>query len=210
MHSFSASGGSEKGRRSKGLPIDARGVGWLAGGRCGFRVLQYLLLFVGVFMAAPARSETVTMVWNGSDPGLAGYRIYYGMASRDYRYVIDVGAVTSCTVPPNLIVGTTYFLAVTAYNYIGLESDFSSEIVYTPRLQFTSIFSDDYGTVLTWASEPGGIYRILAANTLTDPVWVDVSGPLFAPSTTRLWPDLRPPSARGSTFYRIETLSVYR
>jgi hypothetical protein len=218
MRTFSASGGHEKSRRSKELSIDERGVGWLdlllRCARC-LRVLQYVLLFAGIPLACAATSGAVTLAWDDSDPNVAGYRLYYGIASRTYPVAIDVGPATSCSVS-NLISGTTYFFAVTAYSHFGIESDFSSEIAYTSgdfasdsSLRIASIFADDRGTVLSWASEPGALYRVLATQTLTDPVWVDVSGPLFAASTTRLWTHIRPTSGR-CLFYRVELISGVR
>jgi hypothetical protein len=180
------------------------------------RVLQWVF-FAGVLTACAASGEPVTLVWDGPDPRAAGYRIYYGIASGVYSFAIDVGPATSCAVPPDLVPGTTYFFAVTAYGYFGVESDFSSEIAYTPeiasvpkpKLRITSIFADDYGTVLSWPSEPGTFYRVLATPTLTDPVWVDVSGPLLAISRARLWTHIRTPGS-SSMFYRVEVLSAFR
>jgi hypothetical protein len=174
-----------------------------------------VLISVGIPLAYPATSGAVTLAWDDSDPNVAGYRLYYGITSRTYPVAIDVGPATSCSVS-NLIFGTTYFFSVTAYNHFGMESDFSSEIAYTSSdfasdssLQIASIFADDHGTVLSWASEPGALYRVLATQTLTDPVWVDVSGPLFAPSTTRLWPHIGATSGR-CLFYRVELISGVR
>jgi hypothetical protein len=206
MRSFGASGGGRS-RCSKGLPIDGRGVGGcgarLRRAHC-FRGLQFLwlLLFSGVH--CPAIGDTVTLAWDGADVTVAGYRLYYGVGSRTYPFVIDVGPATSCSVP-DLIPGASYFFAVTAYSDLGIESNFSSEIAYTcpPGLRIGSIFTDNHGTILSWASEPGTLYRVLAAPTLSDPVWVDVSGPLLAASTTRLWVHIRRTSD-GSMFYRLE------
>jgi hypothetical protein len=170
------------------------------------RILRSVLFFAGILFACAATGSTDTLAWDDSDPEVAGYRLYYGIASGNYPFVIDVGPETSCSVPQNLIFGTTYFFAVKAYNQLGIESDFCAEIVYTPHLRIDAIYTDDYGTVLSWASEPGALYRVLATETLSDPVWVDVSGPLFALSTTRLWPHLKTPGGRR-IFYRIEALS---
>ena len=64
---------------------------------------------------------------------LAGYRIYYGTAPGDYVGFIDVpGNVTqypiadlSLAVPVN---NTTYYIAVTAFDYDNYESEYSNEI----------------------------------------------------------------------------------
>ena len=58
---------------------------------------------------------------------VAGYRIYYGVASRTYPNMVDVGNATSATIP-GLVEDTTYYFAATAYASLGLESDDSDEI----------------------------------------------------------------------------------
>ncbi len=57
---------------------------------------------------------------------LTGYRIYYGLSSRNYSWVIEVGNVTTYKIEnlsPN-----TYYFAVTAYDTSGNESDYSNEV----------------------------------------------------------------------------------
>jgi hypothetical protein len=211
METFSTEGSREKSRRSKELSIDARGVGWLGlllRRSHRFRNLQYGLLFAGTFLACPEIGRSVTILWDASGTNVAGYRLYYGTSPLNYPFVIDVGPTTSCSVS-NLVLAPMYFFAVTAYSHSGEESSFSSELVFISRLQITSIFTDAYGTVLNWPSAPGALYRILATQTLTDPVWVDVSGPLFAVSTNRLWTHIKPTSD-GCMFYRVESISGAR
>ena len=173
-------------------------------------MLKWALGFAGFLMACAARSEVATLTWDDrSDPNVAGYRLYYGITSGSYPFVIDVGPTTSCAVPSNLLLGMTYHFVVTAYNHFGTESEFSSEIVYTPRLRIASMFADDYGTGLMWATEPGAFYRVVATPTLTNHDWTDVSGPLLAVSATRLWTHIRARGV-GSMFYRVEVLSGVR
>src|SRR5574341_203682 len=64
-----------------------------------------------------------------TETNLAGYRVYYGTSSRSYPNVIDVGLVTTYTVTG--LGSGTYFLALTAYNTAGAESEFSSEVSKT-------------------------------------------------------------------------------
>ncbi len=76
-------------------------------------------------------SQSVTLAWDSStDPNVTGYKIYYGVASRVYTNTVDVGTATTVTVS-NLLEGATYYFAATAYNSVGLESDFSAEASYT-------------------------------------------------------------------------------
>jgi hypothetical protein len=60
--------------------------------------------------------------------GAAGYRVYYGTASRQYGPAVDVGNMTNYQVPG--LGSTTYYFAVTAYDGNG-ESSFSTEVCKT-------------------------------------------------------------------------------
>ena len=114
-------------------------------------VLAGLLLLVT--FAPPALGQSaVTLAWDPSPgSGIAGYLLYEGTASRSYSDVIDVGESTTATAS-NLVSGTTYYFAVTAYDTNGLESDFSSEIIYTVLLPTSTppansqMFAADSGT----------------------------------------------------------------
>ena len=76
-------------------------------------------------------ASSVTLVWDPStSTNIAGYRIYYGPASRTYTNTLAVGNVTNATIS-NLITGATYYFAATAYDTANLESDFSNEVGYT-------------------------------------------------------------------------------
>jgi regulation of enolase protein 1 (concanavalin A-like superfamily) len=83
-------------------------------------------------LSAPVQAEqSVTLAWNpSSDPTVGGCNIYYGVASRTYTNKVNVGNVTSATIS-GLVEATTYYFAATAYNTLGLESDYSDESSYT-------------------------------------------------------------------------------
>ena len=75
---------------------------------------------------------TATLHWDASaDARVRGYRLYVGEASKSYLQPygagIDVGSATSYRID-NLSVGTTYYVAVTAYDGVGGESCYSSEV----------------------------------------------------------------------------------
>ena len=103
-----------------------------------FTWLRRVALSVFVFTGLLAFSQftvvaagNVTLTWNPSaDSNVIGYRIYYGAASRNYTNVVDVGGATNVTIS-NLVEGVTYYFAATAYNVLGMESDYSGEISYT-------------------------------------------------------------------------------
>lgn len=87
-----------------------------------FSVFVWLLLFGNV------HALTVKLQWDpNTEPYLAGYKLYYGTASRDYSHTIDLGQVNSYQVH-NLQDGVKYYFAVTAYDIAGNESGFSNEV----------------------------------------------------------------------------------
>ncbi|UFS68940.1 fibronectin type III domain-containing protein [Geomonas sp. RF6] len=59
---------------------------------------------------------------------LAGYRVYIGTSSGKYDESFDAGSRQNY-LAYNLVPGTTYYFAVTAYNTSGEESPFSEEVV---------------------------------------------------------------------------------
>lgn len=72
-------------------------------------------------------TASATLAWQpSSDPAVVGYQIYYGTASHTYTDMVNVGPSTTATVS-NLLTGSTYYFAVTAYNSSGVQSPFSNE-----------------------------------------------------------------------------------
>lgn len=73
---------------------------------------------------------SVTLTWNRSpDANVTGYNLYCGTASRAYTQLVNVGNATHYRFA-NLTVGADNFFAATAYNVLGMESDYSAEAVY--------------------------------------------------------------------------------
>jgi hypothetical protein len=74
---------------------------------------------------------SVTLAWDPSVPAtnVVGYTLYYGVGSRNYTNLVDVGLATTGVIS-NLVTGTTYYFAVTSHSSDGLESDFSTEVVW--------------------------------------------------------------------------------
>lgn len=77
--------------------------------------------------------SSVSLAWDlGTDPRIAGYKLYEGGASRAYTNLTDVGLTNYFTFT-NFNRGDTLYFAVTAYDSIPLESDFSAECVYISK-----------------------------------------------------------------------------
>ncbi len=89
------------------------------------------LLSSAVFLILGSSSvsgATVSLAWNPSPAtNVAGYNLFYGLASGQYTASLDAGTNTSITVS-GLGDGLTYYFATVAYNSLGDESDYSNEV----------------------------------------------------------------------------------
>ena len=87
-----------------------------------------------VMGAQPPTNPSVSLAWDPStDPDVTNYNLYYGLAHSNYTVgPIPMGNVTNF-IATNLVYGwnTNYYFAATAKDSLGLESDFSNEVVYT-------------------------------------------------------------------------------
>lgn len=91
---------------------------------------------------------------------MIGYRIHYGFTNGTYPVTVEAGASTNITL--NLPVpGETYFFVATAYDSLGVESDYSNEVGYTdPRPPPTAVdqsieTSEDEPVALPWGADAG-------------------------------------------------------
>ena len=86
-------------------------------------ILAMLFLFPLSVIAA-----SLQVSWNANtETNLAGYKVYYGTTSGTYDATVNVGNVTSYTIP-SLSTGKTYYVAVTAYDTSSNESEKSTEV----------------------------------------------------------------------------------
>lgn len=83
---------------------------------------------------AIARNEQVAVEWSpSSGEFVSGYNVYWGTESGSYGADFNAAESTNHTIE-NVVNGTTYYIAVTAYDDVGNESEFSAEVVATPQL----------------------------------------------------------------------------
>ena len=104
-----------------------------------FFIACYFLLmgFNPFILSNKCYAGQLILSWNANtEPGVTGYKVYYGSSSRNYTTSIDVGNNTTYTLSV-VPVSNTYF-AVTAYNSFGTESTPSDEVIYTPTTTTTT------------------------------------------------------------------------
>jgi hypothetical protein len=147
--------------------------------------------------SAPEKAGGITLTWDpNSEADIAGYRLHYGTVSGVYTSQLDLGNKTTATIPV-LIVGKTYFFALTAYDTAGEESQLSNEISYPSPDSLRNISTrawidlDDRvligGFFITGSGQKKVIVRALGPSipvpsALSDPVLElhDASGALLA------------------------------
>ncbi len=94
------------------------------------RGLFCLFIFLAC-MPVLGSAASILVSWNANtEDDLAGYKVYYGTASRSYGSGLDVGNVTSYRFD-NVPLGRTYYIAVTAYDTSNNESGYSEEASIT-------------------------------------------------------------------------------
>jgi fibronectin type 3 domain-containing protein len=93
-----------------------------------------LPFFLSILGCDEPAANYLDLAWDANqEEDLAGYRVYYGTSAGEYINFIDVGDVTTFHLD-DLIDGVTYFIALTAYDRAGNESDFSEEASGAPLL----------------------------------------------------------------------------
>ena len=167
-----------------------------------------ILMVVGRLAAAD-----VWLIWNPSgSTNVAGYKIYFGAASRVYTNVVDVGNETNALIS-GLIPGATYYFAATGYCPQGVESSFSNEIIYVVPLvaassnafSLSSVAALPKGAVLLWGTTPAKTYLVFYKNKLSDRQWLTGSPPLVATGKSLVWVDTAA-HTNSQRYYRVESI----
>lgn len=93
--------------------------------------LFFVGLLVCLHIAEAAQAASVSIAWDPPNPSnnVAGYRVYYGLISREYGGSTNIGNLTTCRID-GLDTSATHYFAITAFSKTGAESDFSSELVW--------------------------------------------------------------------------------
>ena len=91
-------------------------------------IVAVVILITILVSSSLVLGAEIRLAWDSNtDPDLAGYKVYYGTASRTYGSPVNVGNVTSYSLA-GLTQGQTYFIAVTACDTSNNESAYSNEV----------------------------------------------------------------------------------
>lgn len=88
------------------------------------------LLLIGALLSV---AKDVTVVWDpNKENNIGGYKLYLGTnGSRSYDLQVTVNVTNGTSVViKNVPAGVTHWIALTAYDTNGLESDFSEELSF--------------------------------------------------------------------------------
>ncbi|WP_162604829.1 fibronectin type III domain-containing protein [Geomonas ferrireducens] len=115
-------------------------------------IAAFFLACISLIPASKASAAQTTLSWSapstyadGTAMTVNGYKVYQGTAKGSYTQSVDVGNQTSYTLA-NLVNGSTYYFAVTAYDGAKTESAYSNEM--------SKSFGATYS--ITATSGPGG------------------------------------------------------
>ncbi len=146
------------------------------------------LVLIAAFLSASLSGYAGTSVilsWGASpSPGVSGYKLYQGGASRHYGTVVDVGQTMRQGVS-GLVSDAVYYFAVSAYDTNGLESVLSSELVFTNSPNNPPVISTLLDVVTTPGAPAGPLLFTIgdaetAASNLT--VYAESSDPVLMPT----------------------------
>lgn len=137
------------------------------------RQIKFQLIFLAWSLTLAAK--TVTLAWEPVEDEIRCYRIYWGTQSGVYGNFIDVGTKTLYAID-SLQDSVRYYIAVTAVDYWGNESDFSDEVAtsgsehpYTPeRFELQNNYPNPFNTqtILVFALPEKSLISLTIYNTL--------------------------------------------
>jgi hypothetical protein len=141
--------------------------------RNGWRLWLANVLSVCLLAVGPSRllaSQSVELSWIPStNADVDGYNVYYGTASGDYSFMLNLGNENS-TVINHLNEGSTYYFVVSTVDSLGDESPLSQEVSYTIPLPVPPTLQTQ--TLLDGNGQANAICRTgFLTRSAMDPTW---------------------------------------
>ncbi len=133
------------------------------------------LAALSFFSARPCHAADIHLRWSPPNSGtVAGYRVYFGSFPGDYSQFEDAGQSTSFILR-GLPERRRYYLAVSAYNYFGIEGPPSNEVESTTVYDTANVSPSDVdGDGIPNSTDPDadgdGILNFQEAEVGTDPL----------------------------------------
>ena len=131
------------------------------------RFVRVVIAIIVICWPRLSNAAGLTLAWDPPSAGsTTGYILYYGTASQSYSGQVDVGNTTSYTLS-GLSDGTTYYLAVRAYDAARVMSNLSPEVSATTLAAITPVVTglsltasvpapQVVGTTVNWAAAATG------------------------------------------------------
>jgi len=133
-----------------------------------------LVLAAAMLLAVPAAAQVnVQVTWNpNSEPDLAGYRVWWGTEAGVYPNSQEAGTATNDIIE-GLSEGTTYYIAVTAYDLAENESAKSQWVSITPDLTPPTFSNINAGSItentvtITWTTNEPSTSQVEYGQTIS-------------------------------------------
>ncbi len=106
-------------------------------------------------VTAEGRANAVFVAWQPVDGDIAQYRIYVGTSPTDYAYGLETGQPVSSALVNGLEPGRTYFIAITALDAEGNESERSAPASASPIGMRLTATPGNESLQLTWQPPAG-------------------------------------------------------
>jgi len=169
--------------------------------------LNLLLFIVLTSFAQISYGASLNLAWDANtEEDLAGYRVYYGTSTGNYGEPTDVGNITEYELQ-GLNEGTTYYIALTAYDTSNNESEKSDEVsgvppdTQNPSITITSpTSSSTYNTSNSTISIAGTASDNIA---ITQVTWSNNQGGSGSASGTTNWSALNINLAYGENVVTV-------
>ncbi len=137
--------------------------------------MKHLLTILILLSATMIRAQSVTLAWDASpSPDVVGYRVYFGTNAGIYMFSTNAGmTLTQAVVLPHT---GRWFLAATAVDANGMESDFSNMVEWEAKPRAPVVHDETWvrltpviqrsTNLVDWTSFPGEATWIHATNAM--------------------------------------------